>query len=295
MTSHAALSPAPLARSKPWIRSGDELDWGATVGFVVVHAAALAGVAWVGVTQRGLALAAILYAVRVFGITAGFHRYFAHRAFKTSRLAQFVLALVATTSTQQGVLWWASHHRDHHARSDRPDDLHSRKQHGFVWSHVGWILATTYNDVAWSKVRDLAAYPELRWLNRWHLLPSVALAVLLLAFGGVEALVWGYFVSTCLTWHGIFSLNSFAHTSGTRRYATTDDSRNNWLVALITFGEGWHNNHHYYPRSARQGFFWWELDITYLALLALERVGLVWDLQRPPARVRDRVVARRSR
>ncbi len=281
--NHASRLAAPVS-----LRPRDEINWGATISFVVFHFVALAGALAVGGFARGLVLAAIFYAVRLFGVTAGFHRYFGHRAFATSRIGQFLLALLATTSTQQGVLWWASHHRAHHATSDTPRDLHSRAQRGFLWSHVGWILAKTYDDTNWSKVRDFAVYPELVWLNRLHLLPSIALAVALLAIGGPHAVVWGYFVSTCLLWHGVFSLNSFAHTSGTRRYATSDESRNNLWVALVTFGEGWHNNHHHYPRSARQGFFWWEIDVTYYVLVVLEKLGLVWDLKRPPVRVLER-------
>ncbi|MDB4942964.1 MAG: Fatty acid desaturase [Labilithrix sp.] len=258
-----------------------ETDWAACASFVVFHAVAIGGAVAVGCTVRDLALAAALYVVRMFAVAAVFHRYFAHRAFATSRPFQLVLAVLATTSTQQGPLWWASHHRIHHRHSDTAGDLHSRKTGGFFWAHIGWICSTRSSETSWRQVRDFARFPELRLLNRFHLVPSIALAVVLLAWGGVHALVWGYFVSTCVLWHGTFSLNSVTHWIGTRRFATRDDSRNNAVIALVTLGEGWHNNHHHQPRSARHGLAWWELDPTFWGLRALAAVGLIWNLVPP--------------
>jgi stearoyl-CoA desaturase (delta-9 desaturase) len=245
------------------------------------------GVALLGWSWRGFALAIGLYAVRMFGLTAGFHRYFSHRSFKTSRAFQLALATLGTLAAQKGPLWWAAHHRAHHKYSDGPNDVHSVRQRGFWWAHVGWILARRYETTDFDRVKDLAAYPELRWLNRWFLVPPAALVALLLALGGAWAFVWGFLVSTTLLWHGTFCVNSLAHVFGRRRYRTSDDSRNSFLIALFTLGEGWHNNHHHYQRSERQGFYWWELDITHMVLKALSWIGLVWDLHAPPTHVRD--------
>jgi stearoyl-CoA desaturase (delta-9 desaturase) len=247
--------------------------------------AALAGVVYLGLSWSGFVLAITSYFIRMIVVTAGYHRYFSHRAFKTSRFFQFILALGAQSAAQKGVLWWAGHHRWHHKYSDLPQDVHSVKQRGFFYSHVGWVLSSNWNETDHKSVGDLARFPELRFLNRpeIQLLPTVALALVFLGVGGLHALTWGFFVSTVLLWHGSFSINSLAHLFGTRPYKTEDDSRNNWLLALLTTGEGWHNNHHHYQSSANQGFRWWEVDVTYYVLRVLEMFGLVWDLRRPPA------------
>lgn len=223
-----------------------------------------------------------LYYTRMFFVTAGYHRYFSHRSYKTSRVFQFLLAFLAMTSAQKGVLWWAGHHRHHHRFSDQEYDIHSPSQDGFWWSHVGWILADRYNKTDVEGIRDFYKFPELRWLNRYPLVPPVTLAVAIFLVGGWSALIWGFFISTVLLWHGSFIVNSLAHVFGRRRYATSDTSRNSFLIALITMGEGWHNNHHHYMTSVRQGFFWWELDGTYYLLRLLSWLGLVWDLRYPP-------------
>jgi stearoyl-CoA desaturase (delta-9 desaturase) len=266
--------------------------WLSTIPFWGVHVAAVVGVIWLGWSWSGLALALALYFVRMFGITAGFHRYFSHRSFKTGRVMQFLLALLGGLSTQKGVLWWAAHHRNHHKFSDEPEDVHSPRQRGFYWSHMGWILVKKHDVIHWDRIPDLAKYPELRFLTRCDIWLTVAFGVLLYVLGGPWALVWGYFVSTTLLWHGTFTINSFSHVFGRRRYDTTDDSKNNWLLALLTMGEGWHNNHHYYQRSVRQGFYWWEVDITYYVLVAMSWVGLVSELQSVPDHVRDPEQAR---
>jgi stearoyl-CoA desaturase (delta-9 desaturase) len=252
-----------------------------------VHLTAIVGVIALGFSWSGLALAVALYYARMFFITAAYHRYFAHRTYKTSRWFQFLLALGGTTAAQKGVLWWAAHHRNHHRYSDQPGDPHSPRE-GFWRSHVGWITCMDYNETEWHRIRDMARYPELRLLNRYHLVPPIALAVLLFFVGGAHALVWGFFVSTVLLWHGTFTINSLAHVFGSRRYQTDDDSRNNWFLALITMGEGWHNNHHHYMSSAHQGFRWWELDMSVYILLLFEKVGLIWDVRRAPAHVVER-------
>jgi stearoyl-CoA desaturase (Delta-9 desaturase) len=254
-----------------------------TVLFAMVHVAAVAGAVWFW-SWRGVVLALVAYFVRMLVVTAAYHRYFSHRAFKTSRVFQLILAVCAQSAAQKGVIWWASHHRWHHKHSDTQKDVHSAKLRGFWYSHVGWILGSTWDGTDQTMVADLSKYPELRFLNRsaMEVLPTVALGAAFALLGGVHAFVWGFLVSTVLLWHGSFSINSLAHIFGRRRYATSDDSRNNWLLALITTGEGWHNNHHHYPSSANQGFRWWEIDLTYGLLRLLALVGLVWDLRRPP-------------
>jgi len=243
------------------------------------------------VTWSALAVCAALFWLRMFGVTAGYHRYFAHRSYKTSRTFQFVLAVLGTIAVQKGVLWWAANHRVHHKESDQEGDIHSPVQRGFWWSHVGWILAPDYEATDLSRIADMAKYPELRWLNDHYLVPPVALAVLLYLVGGSTWLVWGFFISTTLLWHATFTINSLAHVWGKRRYDTADASRNNVWLALLTMGEGWHNNHHRYMNSARQGFFWWEIDASYYVLAALARLGLIWDLHQPPRALLDRGAA----
>jgi stearoyl-CoA desaturase (delta-9 desaturase) len=237
------------------------------------------------VSGLDLVLLAATFWLRMFGITAGYHRYFAHRTYKTSRPFQLALALLGVSATQKGPLWWAGHHRNHHKNSDRPGlDVHSPRD-GFWYSHQGWIFDARWDASPLEQIRDFARYPELVWLNRWHFVGPVAIAVLCTAIGGLSGLVWGFCISTTLLWHATYSINSLAHRWGTRRYATTDTSRNNALLALLTLGEGWHNNHHHYCTSTRQGFFWWEIDVSYYVLRALAAIGLVWDLREPPAHV----------
>jgi len=279
LSGSAAAIPAP-APTVGYVRVTALAFWG-------VHVAAVAGVVALGWSWSGAALALGSYLLRMIVVTAGYHRYFAHRSFKTSRAFQFLLALGAQSAAQKGVLWWASHHRWHHKYSDTPEDVHSVRQRGFWYAHIGWIMGPGWDKTDRTLVADLAKFPELRALDRWgvNLLPTVALALAFLFVGGASGLVWGYFVSTVLLWHGSFSVNSLAHLWGKRRYATGDDSRNNLALALITAGEGWHNNHHHYQSSANQGFRWWEIDLTYYVLRLLALFGLVWDLRRPPREV----------
>jgi stearoyl-CoA desaturase (delta-9 desaturase) len=256
-----------------------------------LHLTAIIGVAVAGPSWTGLGLALATYVPRMFFVTGAYHRYFSHRSYKTSRAFQFVLALGATLTAQKGPLWWAAHHRIHHKLSDAPGDLHSVKQSGFWWAHHGWILTRDLEDTDLSRIKDFARYPELMWLNRWWMIPPAALgAATFFAFGGAIFL-WTFVVPTVLCWHGTFTINSLSHLWGGRRYATDDDSRNNPVLALITLGEGWHNNHHHYQVSARQGFYWWEFDLTYYALRALAAVGLVWDLHGVPDHIRDQADA----
>jgi stearoyl-CoA desaturase (Delta-9 desaturase) len=259
----------------------------ATVGFWGIHAIAIAGIWQLGWSWAGFGLAWLLYLPRMFFVTGGYHRYFAHRSYKTSRVFQFILALGAQCTTQKGVLWWAAHHRMHHKQSDQPGDLHSVRQSGFWWSHMGWLLSRDLDETDLSRIKDFAKYPELRFLNTYWYLPVAAVALATYLIGGWYAFVWGFCLCQLFTWHGTFTINSLSHLFGSRRYATTDDSRNNPMLALLTLGEGWHNNHHHYQVAARQGFYWWELDITYAILRMLAFIGLVWDLHGVPDHIRD--------
>jgi stearoyl-CoA desaturase (delta-9 desaturase) len=238
----------------------------------------------VGVDTTAVVLCVAAYLIRMFGITAGYHRYFSHRAFKTNRLVQFVLAWLGCSALQKGPLWWAGHHRRHHRFSDTPDDPHSPHVTSFWWSHVGWVMTPEHENTHWEELNDWAKYPELRWLDRWHWVPGIVLAVLCWLIGGWTGLVWGFVVSTVVLYHCTFTINSLSHLIGSRRYATPDDSRNNLALALLTLGEGWHNNHHHYPSSANQGFFWWEVDISYYAICLLGLCGLAWDIRKPGAK-----------
>lgn len=261
-----------------------EYQWAQAVPFFALHLVPFAAL-WTGVRLQDWLLCGALYFVRMFGVTGAYHRYFAHRTYKTSRVFQFMLAFLAQTSVQKGALWWAAHHRTHHKFSDMPGDPHNSRR-GFWYSHVGWILDRT-GRTDYSKVRDLAKFPELVLLNEYPHIASVSLGVAVWWFFGWSGLFIGFGLSTVLLWHGTFTINSLSHMLGTQRYAAGDDSKNNFWLALITLGEGWHNNHHHFMGSTRQGFFWWEVDITYYILRALAFVGLVWDLKPPPARVYD--------
>lgn len=273
----------------------ERIDWLRVVPFIGMHLACFA-VLLVGASTVALGVAIGLYALRMFAITGFYHRYFSHRAFKTSRAVQLFFAVLGAAAVQRGPLWWAGHHRHHHAHADRPGDAHSPRQHGFLWSHMGWFLARANFPTKLHLVPDLARFRELAWLDRFDAVVPAALAALLYALGaalerfapslgtsGSQLLVWGFAVSTVAVWHATFAINSLAHTIGRRRFDTRDDSRNSLGLALLTFGEGWHNNHHRYPSAVRQGLRWWEIDLTYYALRALAAFGLIWDLRTPTA------------
>jgi stearoyl-CoA desaturase (delta-9 desaturase) len=259
----------------------DDIIYPSAIPFILVHLGCFAAL-WTGVTWQALAICVTLYWLRIFAIGAGYHRYFSHRSYTTSRAFQFVLALMCQTTAQKSVIWWASKHRHHHLHSDTEHDVHSPRHHGFIYSHLGWIFARKHTDPDFAKVADLTRYPELMWLHKVEVLPAVVLAGLCYLAAGWSGLVVGFLWSTVLVYHGTFCINSLAHVSGSKRYVTGDDSRNNFLLAIVTMGEGWHNNHHAYQSSVRQGFKWWEIDPTYYLLCALSWIGLVWDLKTPP-------------
>jgi stearoyl-CoA desaturase (Delta-9 desaturase) len=260
--------------------SSTDIVYPSTIPFIIVHLMCFAAI-WTGVTAGAVALGIGLYWLRIFAIGAGYHRYFSHRAYETSRVFQFVLAALAQSTSQKSVLWWAANHRDHHLHSDTERDVHSPRQMGFVYSHLGWIFSRGQETMNVNRIADFAKYPELMWLHRYEQLPAFVLAVICFGIAGWPGLIVGFFWSTVAVYHGTFCINSLAHLVGRRRYVTGDDSRNNWLLAIITMGEGWHNNHHAYQSSARQGFRWWEYDPTFYLLKLLERLGLVWNLKRP--------------
>ncbi|MCY3552959.1 MAG: acyl-CoA desaturase [Candidatus Poribacteria bacterium] len=252
--------------------------------FITVHLVCLA-IFWVDVQPIDWIICGALYVIRMFGITAGFHRYFSHRSFKTSRGFQFFLAFLGQSSAQRGVLWWAAKHRYHHKYSDTEHDVHSPVQHGFWYSHVLWIFSKRGRITDYRLIKDFQKYPELVWLDKWDRIPPVLLGVLVWAIAGWSGLVVGFFVSTVLLFHGTFTINSLSHVIGKQPYVTGDDSRNNWLLAIITLGEGWHNNHHHFPSATPQGFRWWQIDVTYYILKILSIFRIVWDLRLPPAHV----------
>ncbi len=301
----AGATPAPRGAD------AEKFNWFRCLPFIGLHLACLA-VFWVGWSWFAVAVCLAFYAIRMFAITAFYHRYFSHKSFKTSRPMQFVFALMGCAAVQRGPLWWAGHHRVHHQHSDSEKDVHSPKMRGFWWSHVGWFTCDANFAARHERVRDLCKFPELRFLDRYDILAPVLSAVTLFFGGGMLArwapelntngpqlLVWGFFISTVLLFHATASINSLAHKYGRRRFAVNDESRNNFWLALITLGEGWHNNHHRWPASARQGFMWWEVDLTYYTLRVMKLLGLIWDLKPVPARVkqeaRDRRGARQPR
>jgi stearoyl-CoA desaturase (delta-9 desaturase) len=278
MAQNAAPEGDPGSRSP-----GPDIVYPSAIPFILVHLACVAAV-WTGVGARAVAIGVALYWLRIFAIGAGYHRYFSHRAYETGRTFQFVLAFLSQSSAQRSVLWWAAKHREHHLCSDTPLDVHSPRQSGFLYSHVGWIF-DRHGEADLSRISDFTVFPELIWLNKYEAAPAVILAMACLAAAGWQGLVIGFFWSTVAVYHATFSINSLAHISGRQRYVTGDYSRNNWLLALITMGEGWHNNHHAYQSCARQGFRWWEYDPTYYLLSLLRLTGVIWKLKSPPIEV----------
>ena len=272
------------------------VDWLRLIPYAGMHLMCL-GIIWVGWSPIAVAVAAGLYVFHMFSITAFYHRYFSHRTFKTSRVAQFIFALMGSSCVQRGPIWWAARHRHHHRHSDEEDDVHSPVRHGFIWSHIGWITSKKAYGFDAKAVPDLMKFPELRFLDRFENVVPLVEAVMIFGLGmlleargwnttGAQMLIWGFFVSTMISSHATFTINSLTHMWGTKRYTSKDESRNSLLLALLTFGEGWHNNHHYYPGAVRQGFYWWEIDLTFYALWVMSRLGIIWELNAVPARVR---------
>jgi stearoyl-CoA desaturase (Delta-9 desaturase) len=264
-------------------RDDERMKWGTSIPFMVVHLLPLLAI-FTGVTAKALVLLGVTWAVRMFFVTAAYHRYFAHRSFRLGRISQFVFAFGGATAAQKGPLWWAAHHRAHHRDADTDRDVHSPIR-GFWWSHVGWILCGRFKATQFDDIKDFARFPELRWLNSHDWIAPWTLGVACYLIAGWSGLVVGFFLSTVVLWHTTFLVNSLAHVFGRRPFETEDTSRNSLLIALVTGGEGWHNNHHRYCTSARQGFRWWQIDTTYYVLRALSFVGIVRDLRPVPDRV----------
>jgi len=276
------------------------VDWLRVLPFAFLHLMCLT-VIWVGWSWTAITVAFVLYVIRMFAITGFYHRYFSHKTFATNRFWQFLFAVLGNASVQRGPLWWASHHRHHHRFADKIDDAHSPTQYGFWWSHMGWLTSRKNFPTMMKYVREWARYPELVWINRFDTVIPLLLAVFLFLGGvilakvapnlktnGMQMLIWGFFISTVVHFHATVTINSLAHMIGRRRYDTPDTSRNNFLLSIITLGEGWHNNHHHYPISARQGFYWWEIDMTYWGLVLLSWLGIIQDLRPLPEKVKDK-------
>lgn len=258
--------------------------WVRCLPFIATHLACIS-VFWVGCSFKLLLVCFLSYFFRMFAITGFYHRFFSHRSFKTSRVMQFIFAVAGASAAQRGPLWWSAHHRSHHKHSDQERDPHSPTQHGFIWSHIGWFIDEKNFDTNDKYINDLRKYSELVFLNRFDIVVPVLFATGMYFIGGWAYVVWGYFISTVIVYHVTFSINSIAHQYGAKKFSTEDESRNNWLLAILTLGEGWHNNHHFWPSSARQGFKARQVDITYMLLKTLEFFGLIWDLRLPPKAV----------
>jgi stearoyl-CoA desaturase (delta-9 desaturase) len=281
------------------ITNGKEIDWMRVIPFILLHLSCLL-IFVVGFSWIAFIVCISLFASRMFAITGFYHRYFSHKTFKTSRFVQLLFAMIGATAVQRGPLWWAAHHRGHHMHSDTSEDKHSPKEHGFLWSHMGWFL-TKSNFVTNTKfIRELIRFPELRIIDRFDLLMPLALSIGLFIAGyylnqyepqlntnGFQLFIWGFSLSTVMLYHATFLVNSVAHQWGKKRYETKDTSRNNFIIAILTFGEGWHNNHHHYPGSARQGFYWWEIDLTYYVLKFLAMMGVIWDVRTVSDNIRE--------
>lgn len=261
---------------------GEKINFVRCMPYFLIHVGCIA-VLYTGVSLKGVIICLVCYAFRVLALTGFYHRYFAHRAFKTSRSLQFLFAFLGATAAQRGPIWWAAHHRHHHKHSDGFADEHSPKMHGFLVSHFIWFIKNKNFATNEKFIKDFAKYPELVFLNRFDFIPPLILVLFLYQFFGLTGVVWGFFISTVLVYHVTFLVNSFAHIKGTRKFDTKDNSHNNWWLAILTFGEGWHNNHHHYPSSARQGFLWYEIDITYYFLKLLSKLGMIWELREPNA------------
>ena len=236
--------------------------------------------------------------IRAIGLTLAFHRYFAHRSFQMNRVARFVWAFIGTAAMQKGPLWWAGHHVNHHRYADRDGDPHSPAISGFYYAHIGWFL----NDTKYDRlpptnpvVRDFSKAPEIAWLEQCFWAPPLMFAVALFLIGGWPYFIWGFATPTMTLAHATFAINTVNHLWGSRRFETHDDSRNNAVTAFFSAGEGWHNNHHRYQRAARNGFYWWEVDITWYVIRAMAAVSLAWNIQEVPTRIYSEASAVKAR
>lgn len=285
------MSEAPIAATAAAPSRWRTVNWWNSAALVGIHAGALL-VFWTGASVPALVAAAAVYWTQIFGVSAGYHRYFAHRSFRTSRAFQFLLAYLGASAAQMGPLWWVSYHRRHHARADGPGDVHSPRQAGLLWAHVGWVLDENSAAMDPRYVQDWLRYPELRWLDRLRWVPPLTVIALLAGLGfmlqavrpewgagPLQMVAWGFFVATTVCYQVTFCVNSLSHRFGRRRFETHDDSRNIAWLALLTNGEGWHNNHHRFPSSEKHGVAWWEVDVTHYILRGLSLLGVVWAIR----------------
>ena len=286
--------PYASANTRKWGSKGNISHYGGVLVFVCIHLMGLFAVQ-TGIRLEWVILAMASYYLRMFAVTAGYHRYFAHRSYKTSRVLQLFLAFLAMTSAQKGVLWWAAHHRHHHKYSDQKADFHSPVQRGFWFSHVGWILSRDSQRPDFDLVKDFSKYPEICFLDRWYLIPPTLYAVMMYVLWGFPGLIWGFFISTMVLYHCTFFINSLTHMIGRIRYRSNDGSKNSFVLAVLCCGEGWHNNHHYYQSAVNQGWFWWEVDLSYYILIMLSWVGIVWDLRTPPDHIKAKTIDSENR
>jgi stearoyl-CoA desaturase (Delta-9 desaturase) len=258
----------------------DKPNWVTTIVFGLFHIGAVAALfmfSW-----QALWISVALYWMTIcFGISLGYHRLHTHRSFKVPKPIEYFFALCGALTLEGGPIFWVATHRIHHQKSDQPGDPHSPND-GAFWSHVGWILfgeANHNNTKLMSKYApDLARDPFYVWLNNWHWVPMVALGGILYAFGGLSVFMWGIFLRVTLGLHATWLVNSATHMFGSRRFETRDMSRNSWWVALLTFGEGWHNNHHAHPTSARHGLAWYEVDFSWMQLKVLRALGIATNV-----------------
>jgi fatty-acid desaturase len=272
-----------MAQADPQAKKDTSINWLTTMFMVIFHIGAIAALfmfSW-----KALFVGLFFYWVAgSLGIGMCYHRLLTHRGYKCPKWVEYFLTVCATLALEGGPIFWVATHRVHHQLSDKPGDPHSPRDGGF-WAHMGWILTgKTFHN----KSVDLLAYvPDLRknkfhlWISEYHWVPMVVLGFVLLAIGGWRFVMWGIFLRTVLLLHATWFVNSATHMWGSKRFTTTDDSRNLWWVAYISFGEGWHNNHHAHPQSARHGLAWYEIDLNWYGIKTLEFFGLAWDVKLP--------------
>jgi stearoyl-CoA desaturase (delta-9 desaturase) len=254
----------------------DGINWVTVIAFTVFHMGAIAALFFF--TWPAMLTALALYWISLsFGIGMGYHRLLTHRAYQTPKWIEYSFAVCGTLALEGGPIFWVAAHRAHHRFADRFGDPHSPRE-GKWWSHIVWMLV---GNASHSNLDECSRYaPDMVkdrfyvWLSRYHYVPLIVVGALLLVFGGLPFLLWGVFLRVAAGQHASWLVNSATHLWGSRRFETRDDSRNNWWVALVTFGEGWHNNHHAYPTSARHGLAWYEIDITWMTIRLMQAVGL---------------------
>ena len=289
--------PQASFRNTPLVMPARQgMNWSTTLVMVLLHLGAVAALfmfQW-----RYLAMAALLWGITGgLGISMGYHRLHTHRSYRVPLWMEYTFAVCGALTLEGGPIFWVATHRIHHQNSDKEGDPHSPHD-GAFWSHMGWLL---FGDVNHNATRLLSKYaPDLArhrfyvWLNNYHWVPTVVLTAILAAIGGWPLVLWGICFRVVVGLHCTWLVNSASHMWGYRRFATHDDSRNNWWVALITFGEGWHNNHHAHPTSARHGLAWYEFDPTWIVITVLRKLGIARSIRvakLPPAAVPEREAA----